>query len=97
MSESKRKIFTGAQKAKVALEAIKGTKTINEIAQEHGVHPTQVGQWKKELLDNASSLFESKRGPKPVNAQNDPDRLYATIGQLNMELDWLKKKSGLSL
>ena len=57
MSESKRKLFTGAQKAKVALEAVRGTKTINEIAQEHGVHPTQVSQWKKELLDNAGSLF----------------------------------------
>ncbi|OAI20371.1 transposase [Methylomonas lenta] len=97
MSERKRKIFTGSQKAKVALEAIRGTKTINEIAQEHAVHPTQVSQWKKELMDNAGSLFEGKRGPKPVNAQNDPDRLYAKIGQLNMELDWLKKKSGLSL
>ena len=76
MSESKRKIFTGAQKAKVALEAVKGTKTVNEIAQEFGVHPTQVAQWKKELLTNAGSLFEGKRGPKPVNAQSDPDRLY---------------------
>jgi len=47
MSEKKRKIFTGAQKAKVALEAVKGLKTINEIAQEHGVHPNQVSQWKK--------------------------------------------------
>jgi hypothetical protein len=56
-----------------------------------------VAQWKKELLTNAGSLFEGKRGPKPVNAQSDPDRLYAKIGQLNMELDWLKKKSGLSL
>ena len=97
MSEIKRKIFTGSQKAKVALEAVKGAKTINEIAQEYGVHPTQVGQWKKELLDNAASLFEGKRGPKPANTQNDPDRLYAKIGQLNMELDWLKKKSGISL
>jgi transposase len=97
MNENKRKIFTGAQKAKVALEAAKGIRTINEIAQEFGVHPTQVAQWKKELLTNAGSLFESKRGPKPVNAQSDPDRLYAKIGQLNMELDWLKKKSGISL
>jgi len=63
MSESKRKIFTGAQKAKVALEAVKGTKTVNEIAQEYGVHPTQVAQWKKDLLANAGSLFEGKRGP----------------------------------
>ena len=96
MSENKRKIFSSAEKAKVAIAAVKGINTINEIAQEHGVHPTQVNQWKKELLDNVSSLFEGKRGPKPVNAQNDPDRLYAKIGQLNMELDWLKKKSGIS-
>lgn len=97
MSEKKRKIFTGAQKAKVALEAVKGIKTINEIAQEHGVHPNQVSQWKKELLETAGSLFEGKREPKPINAENNPDRLYAKIGQLNMELDWLKKKSGISL
>jgi transposase-like protein len=96
MSERKRKIFSGAEKAKVALAAVKGLKTINEI-QEHGVHPTQVNQWKKELLDNVGSLFEGKRGSKPVNAQNDPNRLYAKIGQLNMELDWLKKKSGINL
>jgi transposase len=97
MSESKRKIFTGSQKAKVALEALKGAKTINQIAQEFSVHPTQVQQWKKELLENAGSLFEGKRGPKPADAQRDPDLLYAKIGQLNMELDWLKKKSGISL
>ena len=53
--------------------------------------------WKKELLENASSVFEGKRGPKQANAQSDPDRLYAKIGQLNMELDWLKKKSGICL
>ena len=91
MSESKRNIFRGKQKAKIALEAIKGAKTINEIAHEFGVHLTLVNQWKKDLLENASSLFEGKRGPKPVNAQSDPERLYAKIGQLNMELDWLKK------
>lgn len=94
MSEKKRKIFTGTQKAKVALEAVKGTKTVNEIAQEFGVHPTQVNQWKNDLLDNAGSLFEGKRGPKPVDAQSDPDRLYAKIGQLNMELDWLNTHTG---
>ena len=57
MSESKRKVFTGTQKAKVALTAIKGLKTINEISQEVSVHSTQVNQWKKELMDNAGSLF----------------------------------------
>lgn len=94
MSEKKRKVFTGAQKAKVALEAVKGMKTINEIAQEYGVHPNQASQWKKELLENAGSLFEGKRGPKPVNAVSDPERLYAKIGQLNMELDWLNARTG---
>jgi transposase len=96
MSEIKRHSFSGQQKAKVALEAIRGVKTINEIAQEHGVHPTQIRQWKNELVEQAAGIFEMKRGPKAVDAQSDPDRLYAKIGQLNMELDWLKKKSGIS-
>ena len=97
MSEKKRAIMTSTQKAKVALEAVKGNKTVNEIAQEHGVHPTQVGLWKKALLENAGQLFDVKRGPKVADPQGDPDRLYAKIGQLNMELEWLKKKSGISL
>jgi transposase-like protein len=71
MDESKRKIFSGSPKAKVALKAIKGVKTLNEIAQEYGVHPTQIGLWKKELLENAGNIFEGKRGPKQTNAQSD--------------------------
>ncbi len=97
MSDNKRKTFNSTLKAKVALEAIKGLKTINQIAQENNVHPTQINLWKKELLANAAELFEVKRGPKPTDAQSDPDRLYAKIGQLNMELDWLKKKLGADL
>lgn len=89
--------MTSAQKAKVALEAVKGSKTVNEIAQEYSVHPTQVGLWKKALLENASQLFDVKRGPKVIDPQSNPERLYAKIGQLNMELEWLKKKSGISL
>lgn len=96
MSEKKRTVMSGAQKAKVALEAVKGNKRVNEIAQEFGVHPTQVGLWKKALLENAGQLFDVKRGPKPIDPQSAPERLYAKIGQLNMELDWLKKKSGIS-
>jgi transposase-like protein len=97
MSEKKRTLMSSKQKAKVALEAAKGGKTVNEIAQEFGVHPTQVGLWKKALLENASQLFEAKRGSKAIDPQSDPERLYAKIGQLNMELEWLKKKSGFSL
>ena len=67
MSESKQRQFhTPELKAKVGLEAIRGIKTLNEIALEFGVHPVQVGQWKKEIQDHAKTLFEGKRGPKPV-------------------------------
>lgn len=96
MSQQKRKLFTSQQKAKIALEAIRGVKTINEIAQQFEVHPTQVGQWKRELQEQAAALFDSKRGPKQtVDPEGSPDRLYAEIGRLKMELDWIKKKSGL--
>ena len=98
MSERRRKVFSAQQKAKVALEAIRGVKTVNEIAQQFEVHPTQVGQWKKELQEQAANLFDSKRGPK---AADDPaasqERLYSEIGRLKMELDWLKKKSMMLL
>lgn len=97
MSEQKRKNFSSQHKAKVALEAIRGVKTVNEIAQEFGVHPTQVGLWKKELQERASSLFDSKRGPKAADQSAVPERLYSEIGRLKMDLDWLKKKSGLCL
>ncbi len=97
MSEKKRKNFSGEFKAKVALEAIRGIKTVNEIAQEFGVHPTQVGLWKKELQAQAAGVFDAKRGPKPVNQSASPERLYSEIGRLKMELDWLKKKSGINL
>ena len=96
MIGAKRKVFGAEFKAKVGLEAIYGVKTLNQIAQEHGVHPVQVGQWKKEILERAGSLFEGKRGPKAVNEHSEPERLYGEIGRLKMELDWLKKKSGLS-
>ncbi len=94
MSETKRKNFSGEFKAKVALEAIHGIKTVNEIGQEFGVHPTQVGMWKKELQARASGLFDAKRGPKPADPSASPERLYSEIGRLKMELDWLKKSLG---
>ena len=98
MSEKKRrKVHSPEFKAKVGLEALKGVKTINEIGQEHGVHPVQVGQWKKAIQERVKSLFEGKRGPKPVVEHQEPERLYSEIGKLKMELDWLKKKSGISL
>lgn len=97
MSAVKRKVYGAAFKAKVGLEVLRGVKTVNEIAQEHGVHPTQVAQWKKAIQDQASTLFEGKRGPQAVDVHSEPERLYSEIGRLKVELDWLKKKSGLSL
>ncbi len=98
MSEAKmRKTHSPEFKAKVGLEALRMAKTINEIGQEYGVHPVQVGQWKKAIQDQAKTLFDGKRGPKPVEAHREPERLYSEIGKLKMELDWLKKKSGISL
>ena len=95
MREAKtRKYHSPEFKAKVGLEALRGAKTINEIGQEYGVHPVQVGQWKKEIQAQASTLFEGKRGPKPVAAHREPELLYSEIGKLKMELDWLKKSPG---
>lgn len=94
---AKRKSFTPDFKAKVGLEAIRGVKTVNEIGREYGVHPIQVGQWKKAIQEQAKTLFEGKRGPKPVAEQREPELLYSEIGKLKMELDWLKKKSGILL
>ena len=91
MGEAKRKSYTAAFKAKVALEAIRGVKTVNEIGQAYGVHPVQVGQWKREVLEQAETLFAKKRGPKSEDGATDPERLYSEIGRLKMELDWLKK------
>ena len=98
MSEAKkRKAHTPEFKAKVGLEALRGVKTINEIGQECGVHPGQVGLWKKEIQEQAKTLFEGKRGPAPLAAHREPELLYSEIGKLKVELDWLKKKSGISL
>jgi len=90
----KRKVHSAEFKAKVGMEAVRGVKTLNEIGQQFGVHPVVVSQWKKEIVQRAATLFEGKRGPKP-ETHADEDRLYGEIGRLKMELDWLKKKSGL--
>jgi len=89
----KRRKHDAAFKAKVALEAVANDRTINEIAAKYQVHPGQVSQWKKELLSNASSLFE--QGKKSVSDDNrEIAELHQKIGQLTIEADWLKKKLG---
>ena len=91
----KRRKFNGEFKARVSLEAVQGERTINEIASEHGIHPNQVSQWKSQLLENLPDVFSGERdqAKKRAVVQKERDELYRQIGQLKVELDWLKKKT----
>jgi transposase-like protein len=96
MMKRGRKKHSGAFKAKVALEAVKGERTLNELAGHFEVHPTQVVQWKQRLLAGAVEVFDG--GVVERDAVEDAalrDRLYQEIGQMKVELDWLKKKHDL--
>jgi len=91
---AKRKRHSPEFKAKVALEALKGLKTSQELAREYGVHPTQIAQWKAQLRDNAGELFHSGAARETQKHQEaELARAYEQIGRLDMELAWLKKKS----
>ena len=90
-----RKKHSGAFKAKVALEAVKGERTLNELAGHFEVHPTQVVQWKQSLVAGASDLFTGGVARDAAQEAELRDRLYQEIGQMKVELDWLKKKSEL--
>lgn len=87
-----RKRHSAEVKAKVALEAIKGHKTVNEIASEYGVHPTQIAQWKKQVLEELPEIFSQRRQKGAQQEEALKDALFQQIGQLKVELDWLKKK-----
>jgi len=90
-----RRRFSAEFKAKLALEAIKGQHTLTELAGEHQVHPNQITAWKKQLLDVMPEVFGRRREEDATRQQELVDRLYQQIGQLKVELGWLKKKSGL--
>jgi transposase-like protein len=89
----KRKSHTAGFKAQVALAAVKGDKTVGELASLHSVHPTLIHAWKKQLVENAEELFQS--GAKTCTAEHEAvqAQLYEQIGRLKIELDWLKKKA----
>jgi len=91
-----RKVFSAEFKAKVALEALAGRKTVNEIAGAHEVHPNQVTTWKREAQDGLKVLFACKRGRRSPPDGADAEALYSQIGRLQVQVEWLKKKSGLS-
>jgi len=82
-------------KARVTLESVKGEKTAAELASRYGVHATQITRWKKHMLENLPELFSNKHEKDREDAERLQAELYRQIGQLKVELDWLKKKSGL--
>ena len=88
-----RKSYSGKFKGKVALEAVKEEKTIAELARHYEVHPTQVTAWKKHVLSHVEDLFVDKRRKKEKENEELIEELYKHIGQLKVELDWVKKKA----
>jgi len=90
----KRKSFPSKFKAKVAIEALKGHQTVNQIAAEFEVHPSQVNAWKKLLQENSSDVFGKGKQKQTENFEDEKDKLYSQIGRLKVEVDWLKKKTG---
>jgi len=90
----KRKRYTNEFRAKVALDALKSQKTVSELTSEYGVHASQINDWKKRLLDALPGVFNGKQQRQEESHEAEKDRLYQQIGKLQVEVDWLKKKTG---
>jgi len=92
-----RKRYSAAFKAQVVIELLKEEKTVNQLATAHGVHPTQLRDWKKQVLDGLPNLFEQspEAARLAIAQERERDELFAQIGRLTTQLAWLKKKSGL--
>ncbi len=90
-SNKHRKNYTSEFKAKVALEAVRGRLTINEIAKQFGVHPNQISKWKKQFLESLPQVFENPVRKAGVQNEELVNQLYQQIGQLKVELDWVKR------
>ena len=88
----KRRTFTDKFKAKVALEAIRGVKTIAELAKEYQVHPNQISGWKRQVLTNVPDIFASGEKPRARTEEELTAPLYEEIGRLKMDIKWLKIK-----
>lgn len=92
---TQRKRYSAELKARVAIEALKGHHTVNELAGTYGIHPTQIATWKKHLQSELPQLFSTRREKREHEHEALQAQLYQQIGQLKVELDWLKKKAGL--
>ncbi len=88
-----RKSYDATFRAKVALEAVKGEKTLAELSSEFSVHPNQIRNWRKQLLEMLPDLFTDRRKKRDKDQEELISELYRQIGQMKVELDWLKKKS----
>ena len=95
MSAGSRKRYGSALKVRVALEAIKGEKTAAQLAGRYGVHVSQITRWKQQVLESLPEVFSGKRETDRGEAERLQAELYRQIGQLKVELDWLKKKLGV--
>ncbi len=87
-----RKRYDDSFKAMVALESVKGEKTLSELAAQFEVHPNQITQWKKQLLEKAPEVFSHKKDPKLDELETELELLYRKVGRQDMELEYLKKK-----
>ena len=96
MKSRQRRSFSAEMKARIALEAIKEQKTIQEIASHYGVHPSQVTNWKRQAVQGVPELFSDRRLQSGTSEEAIKAELYEQIGQLQVELNWYKKESGLS-
>lgn len=92
-----RKRYDGIFKAKVVLESLKNQKTIAELASDYGIHPNQITQWRKDAIEKLPGFFSSKQAKKDKAYEEEKDELLKQIGQLKVELEWVKKKSGILL
>ncbi len=92
----KRKVHSGEFKARVALEMLKGRRTANEVASTFGIHPVQAAQWKKQAIESLPSAMADRRHRENQQAEVEKRELYEEIGRLRMQLEWVKKKSGIS-
>src|SRR5579863_4053029 len=92
--KTQRNRYSADFKAKLALEVIKGERTLNEIASDAQVHPNLLMQWKRQLLESLPTVFADKRVKENKEQEEKEAQLYQQIGQLKVELDWMKKKVG---
>lgn len=92
---TKRKRYDAQFKSKVVLEVLREERTLSEIASQYGIHPNQISAWKRTMLEYLPEIFSKRRKGEKDNQEDLIAELYRQIGQLKVERDWLKKKSGL--